>query len=515
MPTVEDKSEEIKKSQEENDPNKVKKDTDKALDKVKEEEDEDKIKVVKDAYTINEIEKIGAQNAKKLMTHMAGGIFGMPYQFSPEVDTILEGTDFGRKYVEQVVSNMPILFLAPGKTLYMPGYTYDEKEGVLNLLANSDNDNVSEASTEDLLSGGNDGRYYAFDSDFPEFCKYVDTAVRALSLFMGISGESVYDHYGGMKLGDFSLARFSNTAFSQIFNANVSVPFYLDSDNSVSENFSNDSKESMLSQANQFSDIANEVSFILGDHDAGKLVDIVKGVAGGVIDFADNFTRQLGFGNRLIKNVAGQLSTVLTGGKMIFPEIWASSGYSKSYNISMKFRSPDADPVSIMTNVYIPTIILTSMTAGRQIDKSGNAYGMPFLVRATYKSIFNCELGLISSLDITKGGENRWNSRGMPTAIDVQLSIKDLYSNMFISKDDGFLYSALLNNMSQLDWLSLMAGLDMNKADYSRLTKLKAYLTTSGILNAPINAWTSFTSGVNKSVNNFLGNLGMDTRFIR
>ena len=222
----------------------------------------------------------------------------MPYQFSPEVDTILEGTDFGRKYVEQVVSNMPILFLAPGKTLYMPGYTYDEKEGVLNLLANSDNDNVSEASTEDLLSGGNDGRYYAFDSDFPEFCKYVDTAVRALSLFMGISGESVYDHYGGMKLGDFSLARFSNTAFSQIFNANVSVPFYLDSDNSVSENFSNDSKESMLSQANQFSDIANEVSFILGDHDAGKLVDIVKGVAGGVIDFADNFTRQLGFGNR-------------------------------------------------------------------------------------------------------------------------------------------------------------------------------------------------------------------------
>ena len=182
---------------------------------------------------------------------------------------------------------------------------------------------------------------------------------------------------------------------------------------------------------------------------------------------------------------------------------------ASTYSINLKLRSPDPDPLSIFLNIYVPIILLVSMAAPRQLNNSANSYESPFLVRATYKSIFNCELGLITSLSISKGGEDMWNTMGMPITADVTVTIKDLYSNMFISKNQ-----AIMNNTAQMDYLSLMAGLDMNELDLTRMVKLGVMIYSDKPRDFVKDRWGGIKSGLNKAASRLLGHI-TDTRFLR
>ena len=197
----------------------------------------------------------------------------------------------------------------------------------------------------------------------------------------------------------------------------------------------------------------------------------------------------------MISRVAGELTTIVTGGKIVFPEIWSDSDYDRSYDINIKLRSPDPDPVSIFLNVYMPIVLLISMTAPRQIGNSSNSYEAPFIVRATYKSIFSCDMGIITSLSINKGGSGNWNSMGMPTSADVTISLKDLYGSMQISKRMG-----LLTNTAQMDYLATMAGVDLNEFEPTRQIRL-----ASQIIGNTFNDWGDYAWGGIKATANKAG----------
>ena len=162
-----------------------------------------------------------------------------------------------------------------------------------------------------------------------------------------------------------------------------------------------------------------------------------------------------------------------------------------SYNISLKLRSPDPDPVSIFLNVYLPIVLLVSLAAPRQIGNKSNSYQAPFLVRATYKSIFNCDLGIVQSLSITKGGSDRWNVMGQPYTADVTLTLKDLYSSMFISKMMG-----IIANTAEMDYLATMAGVNLNDYEFTRLMKMAAMI----LRDAPRDYVNDFWGGIKRSI---------------
>jgi hypothetical protein len=64
---------------------------------------------------------------------------------------------------------------------------------------------------------------------------------------------------------------------------------------------------------------------------------------------------KLGVGSGIVGSLGNKgVSTVTQGGKIIFPEIWANSDYSKSFNLEIKLRSPDNDPLSIFLNIIKP-----------------------------------------------------------------------------------------------------------------------------------------------------------------
>ena len=63
-----------------------------------------------------------------------------------------------------------------------------------------------------------------------------------------------------------------------------------------------------------------------------------------------------------------------------------------------------------------------------------NGFISPFLIKAYYKGLFNCDLGLITNMSVSRGSEGGWTRNGLPTTVDVTLQIKDLYENISISK---------------------------------------------------------------------------------
>ena len=82
---------------------------------------------------------------------------------------------------------------------------------------------------------------------------------------------------------------------------------------------------------------------------------------------------------------------------------------------------------------------------------------------------------------------------GMPISVDLNIDIKDLYNTMFISKSQG-----IINNTAQLDYLALMAGVDMNDVDARR----SLTLITSIYANKPMDIFNNFVSRGRQNMNN-------------
>jgi putative transposase len=137
------------------------------------------------------------------------------------------------------------------------------------------------------------------------------------------------------------------------------------------------------------SDTAKEIQFIAGNA-LGTQVDALSNenyseTLSSINSVIDNYLA----GSSVLKGLSGNMTTVLSGGKLVFPELWSDSDCSRSYDIDLKLRSPDCDSVSVYMNIIVPFIHLLAMTAPRQM--SANGYSAPFLVRAFYKGCFNEE----------------------------------------------------------------------------------------------------------------------------
>ena len=104
------------------------------------------------------------------------------------------------------------------------------------------------------------------------------------------------------------------------------------------------------------------------------------------------------------------------------------------------------------------------MTLPRQYGSAG--YGSPFIIKAHSKGYFNCDMGIIESLEVKRGGEsgNDWSYNGLPTSIEVNLTIKDLYPAIVATqaKASTFMFAG---NSGLIDYLNMMAGLNLTSLD--------------------------------------------------
>lgn len=403
-----------------------------------------------------------------------GTIFGIPYQFMSKVDRRIDDTGFGRKYREKIIDRDNFVYFVPGKQTFMPGSTRDEKA---NILANLADMAMGEASPDAILGGS--GRYYGLEIDTSNYYNYVNAACRSVAILMDLGNITYKIGRYSEKLKSYNWESAKNGGLIERFGAQNRIVVYPDSLNSISEDFGNQTRESSLvSQVNGYSDTIKEINyFMTGSADSAYAELLQNESANAALSDIQNTINNFTGGQGVLQAMLGNSTTLLSGGKLLFPELWSDSDYDRSYSIDVKLRSPDADDLSIYINLIVPLIHLMALTAPRDFDSNSNSNGFvaPFLVKAYSRSLFNIELGIITSLNINKGGEGMWaTSSNLPTSIDVSISVKDLYKNMYMSKVSGAGFSEgaslakFVANDGEMEQLMNMAGVDLTNPSVLR-----------------------------------------------
>lgn len=402
------------------------------------------------------------------------GIYGMPYQFMESVDPRIEVGDsksgkIGRKYAREIVASLPILLMTAGKPVFMGKYSKKDRENILEqyigIAAGDDNKLLDTVFSEDY------GKYYSLEYAYNDYMKYVNAMCRASARFLGVHDIEV----DGEKLDSKDWGTNVNENFSKLFTVyRGCVAWYCDSDNSVSENFDNSTTESQLaSKVNSVSDMGRELNFLLGTvkSETGVALDQFtsqENLTSNMENVNDFISKTLGNNglSGIFSSIANTAQTAISGGKIVFPEIWSGSSFSRSYNVNLKFVSPDGDDLSVYLNIIVPMLHLLGFVLPREAEKS-HGYISPFLVRAFYKGMFNVDMGIITDLSFNKGKESAWTASGLPTVVEASFTIKDLYSDLYMTSMDGIKYN-MMNNIMLMDYLANTCGVNINDVDIRR-----------------------------------------------
>lgn len=437
------------------------------------------------------------------------GVFGLPYQFLPSADVrvnYLNDTDgIGREYADKIAGKIPLLFISPGRPDFMTRYSESESKSILEELIKEGGRafSKSKSSLEDLLS--TNGRYYTFRNDLTEYYKYVNPMCRIAARYLDIQDFQL----DGTNLDCMHWGTFVSDKSSIFGNVKdyTNIPFYLDSETSISESFDNQTTESSLaSTVNGISDLGRELNFLTGYSGEALNSDLLRNVdiAESMENLNDTINDILGKGN-FLTNLTKHLSTVASGGRLIFPKIWSDASMSRSYDVKVKLVSPDNNKLSVYLNVLVPLFHLIGLVAPQSIASNPNGYTSPFLVRAMYKSFFNVDMGIITSMSISKGGNSSWTVDGIPTSIEVDFTIKDLYDMAFTitpSSADDWRYDTL-DNTAQLDYIANLCGINMYKPEIGRQLSMWIANTINKGFDIPRNLWLNLNQSISSRYQNF------------
>lgn len=249
--------------------------------------------------------------------------------------------------------------------------------------------------------------------------------------------------------------------------------FRVDSTGSVQESFSSSIVESDLASKFNSTSSSNKAayySFAGGNLIGGEVGSVIGAVAGAVTDIAGGVLDSF--------NISGLLA--LGGSAFVdIPKHWESSTATIGrQTYTMTLISPYGNPVSQMTNIYIPLCMI--LAGGLPLSTGKQSYTSPFLVEFYDRGRQQTRYGIIDSISITRGTSNLgFNKDGNAMAIDVSFSIADLSSVMSIPiASQSFLqeinpFQGLLDDDNvYTDYLNVLSSLSMYDQYYT-MSKLK------------------------------------------
>lgn len=424
---------------------------------------------------------------------------------------------YGRTFAKEIASNMPIVVLAPGK----PKFLSSVKQGVGGYVAESgirdaflpmfsaQSDGEYGSILENLNSMEGDYQYYSMEIDTASYYNYVNSLCATSARLMGIGGVS----YHGTTCFNIRWERYNSAAeqdfsvFEQVMGLAQGVSFAYDPQSSVSDTMTNQTTESQfLSFFNDLSSKARELEFITGYTGSG-LDDLFDSES-----YVQEATGQLNTGafaglQNVVDRIGAWAKNSIHGMNMRFPELWADSTHSRSYDIDMHFIAPYATAFCKWRYVLVPFFHIFALAAPKS-DKNTSQYSSPFLIRAYSKGYFNVEMGIIESITWKRFGDGDMISEdGVPTQIDVSVSFKDLYHTLamteFYGEGLGTNIGNFMNNTGLMDLIGTLSGVNMNRISISDRISMFA---ASGA-NALGSIGSNFMLGVNTRIRNISAKL--------
>ena len=464
------------------------------------------IKAFKEGFTsaFNAIDNF-ISNMNKMTIKNIRTVFGMPYQFMPICDNRIDNTNndaaFGRKFAQKIVGRAPIMVLQAGVANFLQGYEGDKKAKIQKEIVSAISSNHGEVKESDVNKLVNQsGRYYNFKATPEDYFFAVNQMCRSVASLLNINDVEI--EYGANgeknKLGNFDWGLASQHPFAGYNRGSVS--FYINSETQVQESFSNSTTQSQLaSKINQVSDMAREVNFLLGGASGLMNTAAIKPEAD--LEKGSSDTSSM---SGILGSMWKHVNTMMAGGKMFFPEIWADSSFMRSYDITIKLDSPDCDVLSLYLNIFVPLCHILGFVMPR--SAGDNTYVSPFLIRAFYKSMFHVDMGIITNCSIQRGDLQGWTQDGLPTQVTIQLSIKDLYDVMSMATGKGD--NDMIGNPAQLDYLANMCGINIAEPNMLRYVKLY-WLTRLGsntVKDRLVHTWSRALGSIYAAWNNMGGN---------
>lgn len=401
-------------------------------------------------------------------------LFGLPCQFTPYCDyrtyNHLTNKDplkcIGRKFLENIVMEAPVITIIPGKPLYLPAAK--NRDGLTYGFAAASNGNLAALAVG--LSGEklhDKLRYYDFKSDYFSYIKYVNVLCQVSATFLDLGdveldgiklmkydwknyrwnsdkySDAMTNLWGSIKStarnGINSLVeRYGNNAIKGISNylldnepvsndgligafqedgedksfleaaddylaATNFVQFYVDARSGVSESASNTTTQSKLaSMLESGESLFKEIAFIA--QSGGLAESKIK-------DFAENKLPEYVSGITGLGNTGGVISEVLnrisnSAGSIIKGDnIIFPDIYQKSeYEKSYNITIDLRSPSGNKMSYYLNILVPLFHILALTIPKqsTANTYGSPFLIKAYYPGVFSCNLGIVNSISIEK-----------------------------------------------------------------------------------------------------------------
>lgn len=246
-----------------------------------------------------------------------------------------------------------------------------------------------------------------------------------------------------------------------LYDTTTFIGLRIDGGVTCSESFDNRTKESEIQGAiNSKMAGAREKAFdsMDGNYSGGAIAQAMSAAAGGAKAFFGGLTNQLGLTG---------LTAIATGSGMIdIPKVWDDSSFSQNYSFRLQLRSPYGDPLSILQTNYVPLACLLAGALPRAIGS--NAYTSPFLCRAYCKGMLSIPLGMITSLEVVRGGDTHgWSIGRLPTSLDINFTISNMAPRLYMSmgESSGIYASALGESSNFSEYLATLSGMGL----YERL----------------------------------------------
>lgn len=252
------------------------------------------------------------------------------------------------------------------------------------------------------------------------------TAATNTSFLASIS-ESVTNYFGDKnasppvedtKLTDFLLA--------ELRDGSQFVSFKVDNPGSVGESFSSSVKESAISSAfNGTSKAADTArfNFMGGNLDNGVIGTLVGGAISAIGGLASG----------VLSAVSMQGLAALAGNALVdIPKQWdESTANLPRMNYTIELRSPYGNDASRFQSLMVPLVML--LAGALPLSTGSASYASPFLVELYCRGRAQTRLGIIDSLEITRGtGNVGWTVDSKVLAIDISFSVIDLSSIMHV-----------------------------------------------------------------------------------
>lgn len=469
-------------------------------------------------------------------------VFGMPYQYMPNADlranpdgTIMSTTGtvgdlqaVGMKYREKILSRMPMLVMMPGIVNFMPNYGSQAKEAALKEILTNSETYTGNQAFDFLVNSKAKTRssYYTFYPAWTEYFNYVNKMCSVAAVFMGLADVILpYSDGGSSTLGSYQWQKALPNSLKSTFYKG-SCAFYVHTDTNITDSYSNSTTQSQLaSKVNEVSDKARELAFLSGG--ASDIAGILGNVASSAGSLATEWGSKIAQGaigmsvgeytgqfakTGVLQAIMGGIGNACSGAKMQFPELWQDSAFSRDYSATIKLDSPDNDPLSVYLNIIVPLIHLTAFAAPRSTGLT--TYASPFLVRAYYQGFFNVNMGIISSMSINKGAEGAWTYNNIPTVVEVQVNIHDLFATQTITISannnsnwiDSLTSLDMLTNQPLMEYLANMCGVNYNEPEWNRLIDLAVTLEKRKLPDFFTRIEDAVVQGINHYFNNIYDN---------